>query len=644
MVRQHCTGAGLLDAVRSAVANLENHVDEINALNVFPVPDGDTGTNMLATVRAALDEAEAIGRDAPAERIAAAISHGALMGARGNSGVITSQILRGLAEGLAGRRRFSGLDLANALALGTKTAYGAVGKPVEGTILTVIRESSAAAVEAAERDDAMESVLAATVAAAERSVARTPSLLPILREAGVVDSGGQGLLRLFEGALLSVRGRPVHVSGGGRAPAPGEARTAVAPAFRSGVATLEEDDFGYETVFILTAADGETLDVRAIQGRLEALGNSVLVGGDGRMVKVHVHNERPDEILAFGLSLGTLTRITIENLDAMADDVREARATEFVGAAPRPAAVATAARGKAGGPATAGSPATSGGPATAGDGGEAGGHVMAGASPGGASAIATRPAAPIDELELPAAPVVEPGPNGTHSLESVEIDENLGPAIVAVVAGDGLERIFRDEGAHLIVRGGQTANPSTGELLRIARLARSREVIVLPNNPNVRLAAEQAASMCDDRRLVVVPTRNAAEGVAALLAFQPTLDAAANVGPMTAAGRGLATVQVTEAVRDAKIGGRKVRKGQTIALDPDDGLVAVDSDRANAVLKAVGTFPPGIELITIYYGIDSTLAEAEDIAGRIGERLELEERPTVLPGGQPNYRYLISAE
>ncbi|HLO35326.1 MAG TPA: DAK2 domain-containing protein, partial [Candidatus Deferrimicrobium sp.] len=192
MVRQHCTGADFLEAIRSAVANLEKHVDEVNALNVFPVPDGDTGTNMLATVRAALDEAESAGRDAPADRVAAAVSHGALMGARGNSGVITSQILRGIAEGLAGRRRFNGLDLANALALGTKTAYGAVGKPVEGTILTVIRESSAAAVEAAERDDAMEVVLAATVAAAEKAVARTPSLLPILREAGVVDSGGQG--------------------------------------------------------------------------------------------------------------------------------------------------------------------------------------------------------------------------------------------------------------------------------------------------------------------------------------------------------------------------------------------------------------------------------------------------------------------
>src|SRR4029079_13130927 len=253
--------------------------------------------------------------------------------ARGNSGVITSQILRGVAEGLAGKRRVNGLDLAHALRLGTKTGHGAVGKPVEGTILTVIRESAAAAVTAAEQDDAMEAVLAATVAAAERSVARTPSLLPILREAGVVDSGGQGLLRLFEGALLSVQGRPVRPTAGppGVMAPHAEERVAAVPAFRAGLAALEDDAFGYETVFLLSATTGTTLDVAAIQARLNEMGNSVLVAGDGSLVKVHVHNERPDEVIAYGLSLGALTRITVENLDTMADDVREARAAAFVG-------------------------------------------------------------------------------------------------------------------------------------------------------------------------------------------------------------------------------------------------------------------------------------------------------------------------
>src|SRR4051812_16011502 len=200
MARRSCDGAGLLGAFRAAAAGLEAAVDEVNALNVFPVPDGDTGSNMMATVRAALAEAEALGATVSAERVAAAAAFGALMGARGNSGVITSQILRGLAEGLAGKTRFNALDLANALDLGTKAAYGAVAKPVEGTILTVVREASAAAVDAAEHDKGLDDVVAATVQGAKAAVAKTPSLLPILREAGVVDSGGQGLFRLFEGA------------------------------------------------------------------------------------------------------------------------------------------------------------------------------------------------------------------------------------------------------------------------------------------------------------------------------------------------------------------------------------------------------------------------------------------------------------
>ena len=206
MARRACDGDGLLGAFRAAVMNLEAHVDEINALNVYPVPDGDTGSNMLATVKAALAEAEAAA-GGPAERIASAISFGALMGARGNSGVITSQIFRGMAEGLGGKSRFNGLDLAHAMSQGARTAYGAVAKPVEGTILTVIRESADAAVAAAEHDNDIETVLAATVDAAEKSVARTPSLLAILREAGVVDSGGQGLYRLFQGALLHMVGK-----------------------------------------------------------------------------------------------------------------------------------------------------------------------------------------------------------------------------------------------------------------------------------------------------------------------------------------------------------------------------------------------------------------------------------------------------
>ena len=567
MTRRACDGEGLLAAVRAAVANLEAHVDEVNSLNVYPVPDGDTGSNMLATVKAALHEAEAVAGQ-PADRIAAAISFGALMGARGNSGVITSQIFRGMAEGLGGKRRFNGLDLAHALSQGAKSAYGAVAKPVEGTILTVIRESAAAAVVAAERDNDIEAVLTATLDAAEKSVARTPSLLAILREAGVVDSGGQGLYRLFQGALLHLTGRtPVGVA---------RERTATRPKPSTLVAHADEG-FGYETMFLLRAVGHEPLDVDAIRDHLETIGESVLVAGDGRALKVHVHNERPDLIIGYGLGLGDLSRITVENLDNQARDVRETRAAEFTGAAvPEPSETSVVQRD-------------------------------------GSGSIGSGPA-----RDLP------------------------GLAVIAVTAGDGLAAIFRDFGVAAVVQGGQSANPSTGELLAAVESVPAREVLLLPNNPNVVLAARQVAEM-SDRAVAVVPTRNAAEGFAALLALDPNLDALANVAPMTEAGRGIQTVAVTEAVRDATIGGKKVKKGQTIALDPDDGLVAVDGDRERCVLAAMSALTPGYELVTIFYGDDGDLTETEAIARRIGSvipGIEVEVRH----GGQPFYRYLISAE
>jgi DAK2 domain fusion protein YloV len=570
MVRRACDGAALLAAFRAAVDNLERHVDELNGLNVYPVPDGDTGSNMLATVRAALDEAERVTDDS-VERIAAAISFGALMGARGNSGVITSQIFRGMAEGLAGKKRFNGLDLAHALSQGTKAAYGAVAKPVEGTILTVVRESADAAVAAAERDADLEAVLMVTVDGAEKSVARTPSLLAILREAGVVDAGGQGLYRLFQGALLYLVGQ-APVTTVGTAP--------IRPAARASTLVAHADEgFGYETMFLLQADGSRRLDVDAIRGHLESIGESVLVAGDGRALKVHVHNERPDLVIGYGLTLGSLSRISVENLDNQARDVRETRAAEFTGS--------TAATNGASGPVPA-------------------------SAVGGAADRAD------DGPELPL-------------------------AVIAVAAGDGLARIFHDDfGVAAVVRGGQSANPSTGELMAAIEDVRAREILLLPNNPNVVLAARQVAEM-SSRPVVVVPTRNAAEGYAALLALDPSKDAAANVEPMTRRGRGLHTLAVTEAVRDATIGRRKVKRGQTIVLDPDDGLVAAHGDRDKAVLTAMATVPPGAELVTLYYGDGADLDEVEAVSKKIADALpgvEVE----VLHGGQPHYRYLISVE
>jgi uncharacterized protein len=609
MARRSCDGAGLLGAFRGAVARLEASVDEVNALNVFPVPDGDTGSNMIATVRAALAEAEALGPTVSAERVAAAAAFGALMGARGNSGVITSQILRGLAEGLAGKTKFNALDLANALDQGTRAAYGAVAKPVEGTILTVIREASAAAVTAAERERTLDGVMSETLRAAQAAVAKTPTLLAILREAGVVDSGGQGLFRLIEGAnafltgeaavaparLAPAAANAVAAQAAANAVAAQAAANAPSAAMHHGAppgAGIRDEGFGFETMFLAQAAPGKPLDVDAIRNHYQSIGESVLVAGDARAIKVHVHNERPDRVLEYALGLGgQLSKITIENLDLQTSDVRETRAAAF------------AAEGADG--------------ANQPEGAQPAGSLTAGGAPGWSG-------------------------EGNGASGPAPASRTVPLAVVAVAAGEGLAAIFRDFGVHRVVHGGQTANPSTGELLEAVQSVDAREVLLLPNNPNVVLAARQVAAMTD-RPVAVVATRNAAEGFAALLALDPDKGALENAPEMTTAGRGIQTLSVTEAVRDATIGGRKVKQGQTIALDPDDGLVAVHDEPQTAVLDAIRALSNGFELITIYYGESGNLAATEELARRIHE-LGTGAEVEVLHGGQPHYRYLISAE
>jgi DAK2 domain fusion protein YloV len=585
--RRSADGAAILRAFTTAVAHFEKYVDEINSLNVFPVPDGDTGSNMMATLRAALEEAETLpASERDAGRVAAAISFGALMGARGNSGVILSQVFRGMSEAVKGRRRINGLDLAHALAAGREAAYAAVAKPVEGTILTVIRESSAAAVTSAERDPDIEGVLTATVEQAERAVARTPSMLPILREAGVVDSGGQGLYRLFQGALL-------HLVGGQAAVVP----TAGLEAPRRAALVAHGDEgFGYETMFLVAASDGG-LDIDAIRNTLEGIGESVLVAGDARAIKVHVHNDRPDAVIAYGLSLGTLSRISVENLDNQAHDVREARAGAFTG-----------------------------------DSAAAGGVA---------------PVALVEPLVAVQA-TVDDAREATAAATGRE-----GISVVAVAAGDGIERVIASIlpvgvwvgrlGVVAIVRGGQSANPSTGELLRAIREAPTRHVLVLPNNPNVKLAAQQAAALVPDKRVTVVPTRNAAEGIAALLGMDPAKGADENAAVMLAAARAIQSLQVTDAVRDARIGGKKVKKGQTIVLDPDDGLMAVGGDRRETVLKGLAALEAGFELVSIYYGNDIGLEEAEAMSSAVIDAFDGVD-VDLINGGQPHYHYLIATE
>ena len=565
MVRLACDGAGFLEAVRAAVANLEANVDEINALNVFPVPDGDTGSNMAATCREMLGY---VRDESSVEAVAERLREGALFGARGNSGVILSQVVRGLAEGFAGKRRFNGLDLAHALALASTAAYGAVPRPVEGTMLTVIREASAVAVETAERSNDLEAVLGAATHAAARALDKTPSLLAVLREAGVVDSGGAGLLRLFEGALAYVRGEVA---------APGPVRAPRIPSPMPTEFVHLETGHGYETVYLIHPFPGQLLDLDRVRSYLVRTGESVNVAGDPKAAKIHVHNGRPDLVLRQALQVGRVVNATITDLDHQTAEVREVRG------------IAT-----------------------------------------GASSV-----------EAAASAAVAPG-DGAAGLR-------VPLGIVAVAAGDGLAEALAafglaDERLHVsIVRGGQAENPSAGELLAAITASPGDEVVVLPNNPNVKLAAGQAAEMAD-RPVRVVPTRNAAEGIAALLEVDPGAGASGNAELMLEAGRAIQTLLVTEAVRSAVVSGRKVRRGQTMALDPDDGLLAAGDDPDRAVLAGIAALEPGFSLVTLWYGDGADLADAERLARLVQDAWPAVEEVEVRHGGQPHYRYLVSAE
>lgn len=566
---RHCRGPGLLRAVRGATANVERHVPELNALNVYPVPDGDTGINMIATLRAALAEVEAIpAARATLSELAAAISFGALMGARGNSGVILSQVFRGMAESAAGKRRADGRDLAEALMAGTRTAYSAVARPVEGTILTVVREAAQAAHEAAERGEPLGVVLVAATDAARRAVERTPEQLDVLREAGVVDAGGQGFYRALEGALRALGEEAAHLDlVTATRPSAGEpaALFAAPRQVPSALPEAEAGGWGYETVFLLQGREG--LDPESIRQRLEEIGESVLVAGDARMVKVHIHNERPDEVLALGLSLGSLSQVAVQNLDEQAREMRETHAAM--------------------------------------------------ALPGGLP------------LPSPQAPAV---PTGTAAL-----------AVVAVAAGAGLAEVFRSFGVAEVIAAPRAGNPSTGEILEAIRRVEGSAVIVLPNDPNVVLAAEQAARACPEKEAVVVPTRSAPEGFAALLAMDARAGARANLGPMLAAAREVQTLLVAMADRSSRFGDRTIRPGQFVVLRPDEGLAAVADDPVTAIAEAVEELEPRYELLTLYPGDGAPPGEADEVARLVSERragTEVE----IVAGGQPHYRYLISAE
>jgi DAK2 domain fusion protein YloV len=527
-----CDGQCLRHLLVAAGRWLEKHAAAVNALNVFPVPDGDTGTNMLLTMNAALAEIER-SPDNSASAIAHAVAHGALMGARGNSGVILSQIWRGFARSLDGKATFSCQEFAQATQEACDTAYKGVVKPVEGTILTVAREAAQAAQEAASTNNMVE-MLTHVVEIAKATNARTPEMLPVLREAGVVDAGGQGLVYILEGMLRSLRGESVEK----------DTKMDAAVHLKSALGAGREG-YGYDVQFLIK---GQNLDVDEIRHTIDAMGESTLVVGDSDTVKVHVHVHDPGVPISYGVSRGIVSDVVVENM--------EEQYQEFV------------------------------------------------------MGRASKPATDI--------------------------------TTVCVVPGSGLMRIFDSLGAGAIVRGGQTMNPSTQEILTAIESVDADKVLVLPNNSNVILSARQAAGL-SQKQVKVVPTKTIPQGISALLALNYQADLETNAERMTDATGEIQTVEVTRAVRSTQVNGVEVTEGDVIGL-LNDQLVAAGTDYTGVVLDVLAQVSAeNYEIVTIYFGQDAARDEADVLADQIVARysnLEVE----VLEGGQAHYRYILSLE
>ena len=569
-------GEQVLAGLTSALSWLEANQQEINDLNVFPVPDGDTGSNMYLTLRSAVEEA----RDAPmpeaADSVLAAAAHGSLMGARGNSGVILSQILRGFAQGAAQRVHLDANGVALAITEASAVAYRAVMKPTEGTILTVVRDAAAAAAAAAATTDDIRVVLERVVTEAHAAVERTTDQLQVLRDANVVDAGGFGLAVILEGFARTVgdtsptaSAAPAMLRRSGEPPLrlppnPGDLEATGSAAARRGAAAVapREQGWGYCTEFLI---NGPGLNVDAIRAELSALGESALVVGDPDLVRVHIHTGDPAGLIAAASSRGRMSKLKVEDMSAQHHDVL----------------------------------------------------MRADAEEAEAEAIGT------SAEERPQAP---PKPIG----------------VASVAPGDGFRDIMSSLGADSIVSGGQTMNPSIEDLLNGVRAANAGQVILLPNNGNVILTAEQVDPLADGCEVRVVPTRNLPQGISALLAFDPAADLDENVDRMLAAVAAVRAVEVTHAVRDSSVNGHDIKLGDVIAV-VDDVITEVGSeylDVIDAVLKAQSEKP---ELVTVYRGDEVSEQDAEALVDALrgsNPAVEFE----LQTGGQEHYPYVLSLE
>lgn len=534
-------GRRFMHAVEYSLRWLEINAEAIDRLNVYPVPDGDTGTNMVLTLRAAIREAtDNLSNNV--DVVAANLARGALLGARGNSGVILSQIIRGLAEGLHGHREFGIAEFSTALERAYQVGYKAVTNPVEGTILTVARDAGEAAQAARAHVESVEDLIAQVVDATRESVANTPNLLDVLAEAGVVDAGGQGLHVIYEGLLRALRGEPMpEVADTDRA-------TDVFAAFAE---THQADEHGFCTEFVV---HGEALDADAMRTELARIGESLLVVGDDKLVRVHVHTEQPGDAINMAMTYGELDQLKADNMD-----LQQARNFE------------------------------------------------------GALAEASEASEP------------PPPANG----------------VIAVASGDGLEEVFRSLGVD-VVRGGQSMNPSAGELLEAIERTSDDWAVVLPNNSNIYLTARQAAEQ-SEKNVHVIATRTLPQGFAAALAFNPADSSNDNAEAMSDAASDVTTLEVTKAVRDAVLDGNPVAEGEYMGL-LDDTFVERGETPHPVIMRMLARLADDEpEAMTIYPGEMTPAAQARELAAEITERYPDIDVQTVA-GGQDHYDYIIAVE
>ena len=538
---------------------LAHNYEYVNKLNVFPVPDGDTGTNMLLTIKSAwhsiLHQEEQTVGDQTVGDVAAAAAEGAHQGSRGNSGVILGQILRGFAQALREKAEITTHDLAEALRRGSDAAYQAVPSPVEGTILTVARDSSSAAEDAAEKTHDLRAMLADIVRHADESVNRTPDMLPVLKKAGVVDSGGKGFFYLLEGMYRSLSGQSVEHNAASSFDAAEAAREEALA--RKGHRLLPSIHWGFDVQYLI---EQPKKSVAVIAAEIAAMGDCPLVEGDEKLVKVHVHVFDPGVPLSYGVATGFITDVVVENMDDMAA------------------------------------------------------------------------AGPLSEAQVQAAAELD--------------DEQIG--LVAVVPGEGFAEIFRSLGANAVVEGGQSMNPSVAELADAVRSIPIRRIVLLPNNSNILMAAQQTAKLvakdADPRQVIVVPARSMPQGVAALTAFDSgAVDMTTLLAAMTQTMGAAQTGELTQAVRTAEVDGIHVHQGDLIGLHNDKLVSCGHSLQEVALDLLVKMGAATADLITIYYGDFVAAAAAQDFAETV--RSEYPSSDVELAyGGQPHYHYVLSAE